>query len=128
MKLKFKKALVSLAMTAIAVTGLGVTGVAPASAAGASHGCAYGSVCLYKYSDGINHWATGKPDWIRSSYNTYELPNMINNYYIFNNQYGGAKAGLCVKQSGGGTCYYYSQSTYSIVNMTYYWSIKIVPH
>ena len=74
----------------------------PAEAAGASHGCAYGAVCVYPQNAGWNHDRPSASYW---SYGPHNLSHQYGTHRIFNNQYGGALVEACYgfDGRGGGT-------------------------
>lgn len=71
----------------------------PAQAAGTSHGCPYGAVCLYPQNAG---WNGDHPSASYWSYGPHNLSNQYGTHRVFNNQYGGALVEACYGYGGRG--------------------------
>jgi hypothetical protein len=70
-----------------------------AAAAGTSHGCPYGAVCLYPQNAG---WNGDRPSARYWSYGAHNLSYQYGNHRLFNNQYGGALVEACYGYNGRG--------------------------
>jgi hypothetical protein len=80
-------------------------------------------VCIYPDAS----WNGGHPSEMYYNYGSYNLSNDFGTKRFFNNQSGGAWAGLCTGWNGGGTCGWQPAYTYSDDDFTPINSIVLTP-
>lgn len=113
--------LASVALSMIAMTGLsGAAQASPiqapqgaeAEATASSHGCPSGAVCIYPGRG----WNGGNPTYIFYSYGVHKIYNQFGTQRVYNNQYGGAVADLCIG-SNGTNCETYLVEGYADIDL-----------
>ncbi|TWD79372.1 hypothetical protein FB561_0430 [Kribbella amoyensis] len=84
-------------------------------------GCPYGAVCVYPNGS----WNGGRPSHVYYSYGAHNLSNQFGTHRVFNNQYGGAKAYICLEYGGKNCPTYLAQYHYVDKNLTPINSLKL---
>ena len=90
----------------------------------ASHGCPLGYVCVYPANSG---WNNNRPSLRFYKYGAYNFVNQFGNHRVYNHQWGGASATLCLGYNGNRCTNHLAAGRVADVNLTPVNSIVLSP-
>ncbi|WP_340563362.1 hypothetical protein [Streptomyces sp. GSL17-111] len=113
------------AVTSLLGVGLVTSSTAQAAPVSAQDyaGCTTGYVCIYP----DDSWNNSDPEHTYYTYGVHPLYNEYDFHRVFNNQYGGATARLCVNSNGTDCTSKIGEYTYRDIDLTPYNSIRLDP-